>query len=282
MQTATFAFTTSPASVARAVAGAIEDVGVDPLGRPLDDPAAIRSGIPSWHPRNDGDDNDDDDDDDGGDDDDDEDDDHDDDKRKKDPKAKDKPKPKSGGKASDDDDDSDDDDHDDDDPAKAAIARAKAAEARAKKAEAEARKLRRAEDKRKRAQQQDDGEFKELYEAEKTRADGLERKLREGALERTVTQLATESGARKPSRILKLLDLALDDVVDEDGEVDDDVVKRAIRDLKKSDRYLFKGEDAQTTDLSGDRKNGRRRPSTDEDVRGSARIRRAYETSSSR
>lgn len=196
--------------------------------------------------------------------------------------------------ADDDDDDSDDDDDDDDDVDDAAKAEkaekarrdkeAAALKQRAAEAERRARKAERALDRRKREDQEDQGEFKELYEAEKARADSLEVKLRQGALERTVASLAQEAGARKPSRILRLLDLKLDDAVDEDGVADEKMVERAIRELKKSDKYLFKGDEAQTTDLNGDRdKNGRRlaRFAASDGVTGPARIRAAYDSGSS-
>ena len=225
---------------------------------------------------------DDDDDDDSDDDDDGDDDDGDDEgtRAKRKPKAKAKPARRRHGGADDDsdDDDGDDDsdDSDDDEPTRLR-AELKAEKARAAKAEREARKLKRAEDRRKGREQADNGEYKELYEQEKARADGLETKLRKGALERSVTAAATDAGAKKPSKIIKLLDLDLDDVVDEDGEADEDAIKQAIRALKKSDRYLFKAEDAQTRDLGGERRNGGRRRTSREDVVGASRIRAAYD-----
>lgn len=274
--TATYAFTMSPAEVAQAVA----DHGVDQFGRSLDDPDAIRANY-RGRPVNDGDDDDDDDSGDDDDDDADDDDADDDDTAGKKKAGKKKPPAKKTGKDKGGDDTSDDDD-DDDDPVAAANKRAEEAEARAKKAEADARKLKRADERRKRQQQQDDGEYKELYETEKARADGLEKKLREGAMERYAITALTEAGAKKPASAFKLLDLNYEDVVDEDGEVDEDAVNAAVRTLKKSDKYAFKGEDAQSSDLNGDRKNGRRRSGTREDVRGATRIREAYDRSSSR
>jgi hypothetical protein len=220
------------------------------------------------------------------DDDDDADDDTDDDAGKTKPrsKAKDTPtrrpaKKKATADADDDADDDTDTDDDDDDHVQRELREAKR---RAAEAERRAKRAERKLSRRERQDAEDQGEYKELYEQEKTRADKAEAKLRDGAVDREVQRIANDMKAKNPARIRRLLDLP-DDVVDEDGEVDTRAIEKAIKDLRKSDKYLFRGDDGhQSADLNGDTTAAgtrrRRRASTDDDVRGPSRIRRAYES----
>jgi hypothetical protein len=186
------------------------------------------------------------------------------------------------------DDDSGDGDGDDDDD-QATTAKAEAAEAKAEAkalkrrvedAEKRARKAERDLKNRKQADREEQGEFKEMAEEEKKQRIAAEKKLRDRALETSVTAVATKLKFRNPSVAHKLVDLP-DDVVDEDGEVDEGRVERALKRLAKDEDYLVRGRRSQSRDdVKGDKsetstsRNGGK--SDDESRSGMEMLRDAY------
>lgn len=207
----------------------LDELAVDPFGRPLNDPAAIRAGIPDWHPRNDDDDTDDDDTDDDTDDDD----------------TKSKGKSKGKGKSTDDD---DTDDDDDDDDANSELERAQRALAKTNR---ENRRLK--QEARDRANQADveGGKHKERADRLQAELDELQNKVDEGNKRTLLEAAAEKAGFRRPTLAFKLA--KADDLLD---DVEDDVTaRRVVRDLIRDDPDLTKNG----------RRQGRRRNDEDDD-----------------
>lgn len=194
--------------------------------------------------------------------------------------------------AADDDDDDDTADDDDDDDESDAERENKALKRRL----AEERKARKKADKAlkstERERQKKSGQYKRMYEEEKERGDGLEQQLRQGSLSRAITSEASRQNFRSPDLAVKLVRDDLKDAVDEDGEVDEDLVRDALKKLAKSERSLVKkskrqgdvtgddddDEDVEEDDDEGKNRNRRRRnKSDDEQVTPRERLRRGHE-----
>lgn len=77
-----------------------------------------------------------------------------------------------------------------------------------------------------------------LYEQEKARADGLELKIRNQAIDQVVRQVLGESGAKAVDTAMKLVDRSAIKF-DEDGSVDVESVKSVVDKMKETDSILF-------------------------------------------
>jgi hypothetical protein len=175
----------------------------------------------------------------------------------------------------------DDDDGDGGDDSEAAKAQAELAglkrrfaEERKAKTKLE-RELRKAQNEKR----QEQGEYEQMYKDEKKRADDLEEKLKTDALNRTIIDAATDLKFYEPSLVPSLVKVK--DAVDEDGEVDETLVKKAVQALAKRSTYLIREGDKPQGAVRGERRpastNGDRSPA---DVGiGIDRTRYAYEKS---
>lgn len=251
--------------------------GVDQFGRRMGTKQAdraVRAGIPPWHPRND-------DDDDGGDDDAD-DGDGDDDGDDKDKKPAKKPAAKKpAARREDDDGDDDDDDADGDDAEKRALKRRLADSEKARK------KLERDQAKAQRDKDEEEGEYKKLYEQEKARGDDLESKLKNGARDRTIVEQASKLKFHSPNSAIKLVrDDLPDDTVDEDGDVDETIIEKALKNLLKREPHHAAEPDDVQGDGAGKGDKTRRRSNgsglDDDKIDPRARLRAGYARSGRR
>lgn len=170
----------------------------------------------------------------------------------------------SGTAGSDDDDDDDDDGDGDDDheSSEAKLRRELNQERRAR------RRLERKQAKAEKDKRESEGEYQKLYEDEQKRSAGLEQKLKTGARDRAITAQASSMDVEDIElvTILAQRELAVDDVVDEDGDVDEQAVERALKAIRKRKPKLFKDQgraqsgEAGRGDRNGDRgADGRRR-----------------------
>lgn len=182
-----------------------------------------------------------------------------------------KPGASGEGSSDEDDDDEDDDATKRDNELSALKRRLGEAEKARKKAE---RELARQTQKDQAAQ----GEYKEMYEAEKRRGDDLELKLRTGALDRATIAAATNQRFVHPDLVPALAKGSLKDAVDEDGEVDETLVENAVKALGKRYQELLLPPEKPQNPVKGERRpavaNGDR-PAGDV-APGQARIAYAY------
>jgi hypothetical protein len=183
------------------------------------------------------------------------------------------------------DDDGDDDDGDDDSDTSEAKLRRQLNEERR-----ERRRLERKQAKAEKAKAESEGEYQKLYEDEQKRSASLEQKLKTGARDRAITTMASSMSPEDIEVVTMLAqrELTVDDVVDEDGEVDEQAVEKALKAIKKRKPHLFKDpQRAQSGDAGrGDGgANGRRRRGrlTDNDEAFDPRehMRRGYANSTS-
>lgn len=167
-------------------------------------------------------------------------------------------------------------------------AREEARRARAEAAEAKKRAAKAEREVKKRQQREREGanEFKTLYEESQRELGEMTGRFRQTRLREAVVQAAAAAKMIDPELAVDLVKLPLDDVVDDDFDVDRQAVERAMKDLRKKRKYLFRETDAQSTDVNGDRSGSRRRNGSGSDGNGSSsedatpgigRMRKAYE-----
>lgn len=148
------------------------------------------------------------------------------------------------------------------------------------------KKLERAEAKAKREKEESDGEYKTLYEAEKKTNAELKGTIANGARDRSAVKIATRLKFHAPGSAIKLIaDDLPDDVVDEDGDVDELAIEKAFKTLLKTEPHHAKeaAPPQNGDEPKGDRQRRRQGAGDDEpdfDPRG--RIKRGYEGSSRR
>lgn len=164
---------------------------------------------------------------------------------------------------------SDDDGDDDGDDSEAAKAKAEAARQRrrANDAEKENRRLKREAEKQKREAQEADGEYKELYETEVAAHAKTREKVADKAKEATIMSVATRLNFRDPDLAVDLVKVKTEDVVDDDFEVDEKPIERALKDLAKKRTYLVKDERNQNGDAGEGERDERRRRDREDDER---------------
>ena len=134
-----------------------------------------------------------------------------------------------------------DDEHED--ASAAAIAALEKRLAAAERAAADANKAKRraerAAEQRKSARAEEEGEFKTLYEQERAAREQLETRLRNDARDRAIISAASKLRFKDPEDavILAVRNLP-EDVVDEDGDVDEDAIDRVLKRIAKDKPYL--------------------------------------------
>lgn len=176
------------------------------------------------------------------------------------------------------DDDTDDDTSSDDDEDDAETARLRAEVSRLKRETAEAkrarRKAERQAERRRREEQEDDGRYQEIATEATQRAERAEGKLRDYVLLNEATRIARTQGFNEPEEALEWLRvkrLLPDDVIDEDGEVDERSLERSLKKLGERQPKLLKDPEKVQRDRvgGGERRNGNgrasRRPQPDEE-----------------
>lgn len=177
---------------------------------------------------------------------------------------------------------------DDDDDHELVQAREEARRARAEAAEAKKRAAKAEREVKKRQQREREGanEFKTLYEESQRELGEMTGRFRQTRLREAVVQAAAAAKMIDPELAVDLVKLPLDDVVDDDFDVDRQAVERAMKDLRKKRKYLFRETDAQSTDVNGDRSGSRRRNGSGTDSNGGTsddvtpgvgRMRKAYQ-----
>lgn len=159
---------------------------------------------------------------------------------------------------------------------------------RADKAEKAAKQAAEAERKRRMKAAEDNNEFQKLYEEEQSAHTKTRTQIKEKAREATLVTVASRLGMKDPGLAKQLVHVDLDSVVDDDFDVDERPVERAVKNLLKTHRYLFDETKVQGADAGkGERKdaaatpdNGRTDPDpdkADEPLRPRDRLRRYHE-----
>lgn len=185
----------------------------------------------------------------------------------------------------DDGDDGDDDDSDGSGSSEEKLKRQLSDERKAR------RRLERKQAKAEKDKRESEGEYQKLYEEEQKRTAGLEQKLKTGARDRAITAQASTMSAEDIEVVTMLAqrELTVDDVVDEDGDVDEQAVEKALKAIKKRKPHLFKDpQRAQSGDAGrgdGNGAGGRRRrgrlTDNDEEFNPREHMRRGYAGSTS-